>query len=754
MRISMKKKVYILLLLLVLYAQGMSQSLNRAEYFFDIDPGTGNGVALPITPAATIDANFPININSLTSGFHNLNIRLRDNTGKWSHFQSRTFYLAPLTSLAPPAVNVTRAEYFIDNDPGLGSGVNVPITPTAAVNQNIVVPVTSLTPGFHNLNFRVRDDKGKWSHFASRTFYIVPPSPIANSITITKAEYFFDNDPGTGLGTNISITSAGQIDQNIIVPVNSLTPGFHNLNFRVRDDKGRWSHFASRTFYIVPPPATPLAANIKKAEYFLDTDPGTGLAIAIPVTVGNPQENSFAIDINSLSPGFHRLAIRYQDNQNHWSHFAARTFYILPGNSLGAGNITRLEYFIDTDPEVNPSLSGTALPITPATSLNQLFAIDLGNTPQGNHILYVRAKDDKGFWSTRVAASFTLLACTPPPAPLATGNSRCDSGTLTLNATSGATGTQVYRWYDDPVLNNIIGTGPAFTTPVLTATKSYYVSVYDPATACESARTTASATITVIPKPSLNTSGTITLCEGTSYTLSAPAGFASYTWSNGLTTQQIKVNTNGTYSVIVSDGTCSSTSSDAATVVFSAKPARPVIQTSGTTNLCNGSTVTLTAPAGFTYQWSTGATSQQITVSTSGNYSVTVADGSNCPSDVSAAVAVTAYTQPVKPTIEVFGSITLCGTNTVGLLAPSGFSVYQWSSGQTTQGITVATAGNYSLVVGNVANCLSPASDVVTVISTNQPCSGGGTSNLPPVIDNKPLAGQIESKVTLILLKL
>jgi len=58
------------------------------------------------------------------------------------------------------------------------------------------------------------------------------------------------------------------------------------------------------------------------------------------------------------------------------------------------------------------------------------------------------------------------------------------------------------------------------------------------------------------------------------------------------------------------------------------------------------------------------------------------------------------------------------------------------------------------VIVGNTANCLSPTSDVLTVTSTNQPCTGGSSSNLPPVIDTKPLAGLIESKVTFDLTKI
>jgi gliding motility-associated-like protein len=740
-------KIRILIALIALVgAKAFCQTLNKAEYFFDADPGPGGGTPLSISPAATINSNFAVNISALTTGFHNLNIRFRDNTGKWSHFQSRTFYLAPLASLTPPGVNLTKAEYFIDADPGLGAGVNILITPASSINQNIVVPISSLSTGFHNLNFRVRDDKGKWAHFASRTFYILPPLSSNNSTSVTKAEYFFDSDPGVGLGNSIPVTPAAALNQNITIPVASLTIGFHTLNVRVRDDKGRWSHFSSRTFYILPPPVA-TAANLKRVEYFFDTDPGVGMATSLPITAGSPLTNNFAIDINSLSPGFHQLGIRYQDNKNVWSHFAVRTLYILPGNLLGATNLVRVEYFVDVDPEVNPTATGIAIPITPAASIDQTFALDLSGTAQGIHTLYIRAKDDKGFISTRVSSSFTILACTPPAAPTATGGTRCNEGTVVLNATSGVNTGQVYRWYADASSTTVLFTGAAFTTPSLNTTTDFFVSVFDPVTLCESNRVAVTAGIISTNPPVLNITGSVTICEGNSITLSAPIGFATYAWSNGEATREISVKTAGDYTVIVGNGTCQSNPSAPATIVVSTKPAKPSVTTSGTTNLCDGATVTLTAPAGFSYTWSSGEATQAITVSTSGNYSVVVANASNCASSPSDAIQVVATTTPTTPTVEIFGNTILCGTNTVGLLAPSGFSFYQWSSGETSQGITVSASGTYSVIVGNSATCLSPASTGVVVTATGQPCTTSGGTNAPPVIDTKPFAAIIEGKL-------
>ncbi|QLH34111.1 MAG: hypothetical protein HWD62_18465 [Cyclobacteriaceae bacterium] len=191
---------------------------------------------------------------------------------------------------------------------------------------------------------------------------------------------------------------------------------------------------------------------------------------------------------------------------------------------MGNATIERAEYFIDTDPEENPSLTGTALATTPAPSLDQAFAIDLSGTPQGLHTLYVRVRDDKGFWSTRVSADFTILACTPPAAPAAPPVSRCGTGSLTLVA-AGAVGSQTYRWYEDATTNTILFTGGSFVTPSLDVTRNYFVSIFDPVTLCESTRTSVTATVNFATKPVVNPSGTLSFCLGSSVLLSAPMGF-------------------------------------------------------------------------------------------------------------------------------------------------------------------------------------------------------------------------------------
>ncbi|MEX2234630.1 MAG: gliding motility-associated C-terminal domain-containing protein, partial [Cyclobacteriaceae bacterium] len=729
-----------------IYGGSIAQTLNRAEYFFDTDPGTGNATPVAITPGATVDFTFNANISALSNGFHDFNFRIRDNTGKWSHFQSRTFYIVPTASLAT-STSITRAEYFFDSDPGRGNGVSVSVTPGSSITQNIAIDITALTPGFHNLNFRAIDDRGQWSHFATRTFYIVPPISNNNGISIQRAEYFFDTDPGTGNGINVPVTPAATINQSVVIPVNSLSPGFHTLNFRARDDKGHWSHFATRSFYILLQP--PVSTQLVRAEYFFDNDPGAGSATPLPITAGGSQNNTFALDISSLTTGFHRLGIRYRDNLGQWSHFPVRTFYVIPGNALPATTLTDLEYFIDTDPGIG---SGTRLSFTPANVVDQLFAIDLSGLPGGDHDLFVRTRDSNGFWSTAMISTFTLLACTPPSPPVSASRNRCGPGKLTFDASGAAIG-QIYRWYNDATITSPLFEGSTYVTDSIAVSRNYYVSVYDPATLCESTRTTVTATIVIIPKPSINLTGSLIICDGDEIVLRGPAGFSNYSWSNGLTIAEITVNTSGTYTLTVGDGTCTSPVSDAFDLTVEPKPTRPVILVNGPTTLCGAETTTLVAPPGFdSYQWSSGDTTRQIIVSASGDFTVKVFSATGCESEKSLPATITHFVAPAKPIIQTIGSAVLCTSNTsVILRAPYGFTVYEWSNGAITQEITVTQAGDYSLVTGNSASCLSVSSDIVTVTDQQGPCSTGGVdpNNEPPVIETTSASGPIDGVVTI-----
>jgi hypothetical protein len=160
------------------------------------------------------------------------------------------------------------------------------------------------------------------------------------------------------------------------------------------------------------------------------------------------------------------------------------------------------------------------------------------------------------------------------------------------------------------------------------------------------------------------------------------------------------VTASGNYSVTVTNGAGCSATSAATGVTVNAKPGTPVITADGPTTFCALEDVVLTAPAGFTYLWSTGATTQSITVTASGNYTVTVTNASGCATS-SAPTAVTVkarptVTGPTPATQTVRKNQT---ATTITVTAPAG-STYQWYQGQ--------SSGTGTLLTGRTTNSFTP----------------------------------------------
>ncbi len=132
---------------------------------------------------------------------------------------------------------------------------------------------------------------------------------------------------------------------------------------------------------------------------------------------------------------------------------------------------------------------------------------------------------------------------------------------------------------------------------------------------------------------------------------------------------------------------------------------------SGSLSVCQGSSSTLSAPAGFTYLWSNGATTQTINVTAAGNYTVTITDGLGCSNSSTVAVSVN-----TRPTVTVSGSATVCAGQSVTLTAVGG-ATYLWNTGVTTNTLTVTPSANttYSVIGTNVAGCSDTATFSVVV---------------------------------------
>ncbi|MCA1746811.1 MAG: hypothetical protein LC655_03880, partial [Bacteroidales bacterium] len=170
-----------------------------------------------------------------------------------------------------------------------------------------------------------------------------------------------------------------------------------------------------------------------------------------------------------------------------------------------------------------------------------------------------------------------------------------------------------------------------------------------------------------------------------------------------------------TYTVEVTDTFGLSKTEDIEIVVVPA-PTAPTITVEGSTTICAGDSVKLSAPKGYSsYLWSTTETTDSIYAKTAGDYNVIVKDSFECSSPVSADVTVTVNPLPAQPEINVDGDQVFCLGDSVKLSVPSGLDSYLWSTGQTTNAIYAKATGDYNVSVTNSYGCESPVSEDVSI---------------------------------------
>lgn len=312
------------------------------------------------------------------------------------------------------------------------------------------------------------------------------------------------------------------------------------------------------------------------------------------------------------------------------------------------------------------------------------------------------------------ATATSLLQCTGAcPSGLAAAFSYSVTGntvTLTSTSTSGA----ILHWS----VQGQTCVADGSTTMTLALPCGNHAVTLTASDQCGAVST--AQTITVGSAAAVSIGSNQDVCPGTNATFTATAGFASYLWSNGATTASISVATPGAYSVTATDaGGCSVTAS--ATL---GNHTAPTVAISPNQTVCPGANATFTATAGFiSYLWSTGATVDNITVSTPGTYDVTATDANGCTATASAALSIHS-----APTIAIGPNQTVCPGANATFTATAGFSSYLWSNGATADSITVSTPGTYGVTATDGNGCTATASSILGNFPSPSFSLGGNAS--------------------------
>jgi hypothetical protein len=309
-----------------------------------------------------------------------------------------------------------------------------------------------------------------------------------------------------------------------------------------------------------------------------------------------------------------------------------------------------------------------------------------------------------------VTANNTTVTVTQTPA---SGCSACNGTASVSSVSCGGNGSGfAYEWNTVPVQTTQTATGLCPGDYTVTLKTSCSITFTGTVTVTGGPGSI-SVSITSTPATCSNNNGTATANP------SGSAGTYTYTWSNGQTSQTATGLSPNTYTVTVTDGTCTSIK----TVVIT-KPLSVTSITSANLPCNNGGSATVTISASatgpYTYSWSSGttlvsgATTNQSPNLSAGTYTVTVKDNNGCTTSQT-------FTIPPMPfVVSVQSQNISCnqsGDASVVINSGVGPYTYNWSNGFKGSSFSGLAAGSYTVTVTDGGGCT--ATKVFTI-------TGGG----------------------------
>ena len=377
---------------------------------------------------------------------------------------------------------------------------------------------------------------------------------------------------------------------------------------------------------------------------------------------------------------------------------------------------------------------------------------------------YVTVKGDGKCENTAATAKAVTVAVNP----LSNANDINISGTLTvcknstvaLSASSTTVTNPVFTWYSDAALTTVVYSGASFTTPALTTTTTYYVTVKGDNSCANSAANAKVVTVTV---RDYATAADITLnsaqiCSGSSVTLMASSLTVTqpvFTWYSDASLT-VPIFTGPSYNVSVATTTnfyvtvkgankCENGVADAKLVTVTVNPLATTtdIIVSGTTAVCTSSAAVLSASSTTVtnpvFTWYSDAALTNISfvgpvfttsiLNAGSTYYVTVKGDNKCENAPgnARAIPVTVLPIPVAPTLisAANGIICVGSTTVLNVTSPDPTLTYRWyatSSGGTSLGqgstfVTPALAATTIFYVESVnsSGCASASRTPVTI---------------------------------------
>jgi len=412
-------------------------------------------------------------------------------------------------------------------------------------------------------------------------------------------------------------------------------------------------------------------------------------SFTISITVNRRDEFLFLDDVKLTTPGFNAALAQPSAITGNTTVCSGST------ENYGVTAVATTSYTWSGLP------AGASFTTPNGTTASNNITVNWGTAPTGIYTLTVTPADACGNPGTPQTVQVTVNA-QPTPLTITGPDAFCPGETIVLTS-SAASG-------------NLWSTGDTGTSISVNTAGNYTVSV---TAACGSVNAAHLVTANEPPVATITPNGPTTFCSGNSVILTSGEASGNL-WSTNATTSSISVNASGTYTLTVTN-TCGTDNTDI-TVTVTPSTITAVITADGPTTFCPGEDVVLTSNQTSGNLWSTGATTQSITVSTAGTYTLGVSNG--CANALASQV-VTVAGAPVA-SITANGPTTFCSGGSV-ILTSNNTTGNLWSTGATTQSITVSTAGNYVLTVSS--SCGTSTANIQIIVNGGPAVQiTGGTS--------------------------
>ena len=208
-----------------------------------------------------------------------------------------------------------------------------------------------------------------------------------------------------------------------------------------------------------------------------------------------------------------------------------------------------------------------------------------------------------------------------------------------------------------------------------------------------------------------------------------PAPIVAFNWSNGSTIEDINNLIAGSYTVTITDTLTGCSAVETYTVNNSFVGFTAAGITSDDSCNVGMGAVDISIAGGtapYTFTWSNGASTEDISGLTSGVYSVTISDGGGCTDVQNFTINnITTFTYTSAITNDSCG----LGVGAIDLTISGGSSpfIFAWSNGATTEDISGLGAGTYSVTITDASGC--SAVDSFVINNTTPFTAAGVVSN-------------------------